>query len=703
MTRRQIDYEDWTGLPQRDTILPRRFNDVADGGGGIPGLQRLIAMNTMNRTWNYLFEGCAMTVNTMGEGWALINGKITHVPSQTISPTGGQFVVVDDEGQASSISSGSITTYASDPEYLVLYYYTGTVYNDIAPRVEDRSGSVLLPLDLMAFIETRHVGGKITFVNHADPTIDLATLDEDGLIVTDGADSISIKYDEIDINGLTFLSEGILQLYTNVILSDDSGSLDVSVNTDKQIEFNIGTGRVIIDKDGSIVRMYPVGASRLGRPEYGETWTQAYIDEIQSKGIKFFETDAGSYPPSELGSIIFDFLGSQLNIGTVNAAHKIRLRAGSNRGITISDTGSRTQVLPTANNSVDIGSGSKKIRDIHADRLIATGGLHTANLGIRIQGSTNNGDIWIENGQHLSFSVAGSFYFTDYPYVDANSVIAQIGRSGGTGFISPWSHQSSDLGTTSKRWGYLYAYNMDLSANASISGSLTVGGVPSASTDVIRLTDLDTRIATLEHGDLNGLADDDHGQYMFKGSLVSDNAIVRWNGTSGRSQQDSLITIDDSGDIDMNQHRVTDLPNPAADNDAARRIYVDNSSESVKQSINQVLPVIHYFSEAAEEYSNWSANVVDGELRLECTVASAQILKMALLSPSHVNRVKIQVTGINGNMDFYINASNKGSQVGPGVFSVVDTVTPNTAYTLHLDPTLTNMKTSKIFVIWYRV
>lgn len=589
MTRRQIDYEDWTGLPQRDTILPRRFNDVADGGGGIPGLQRLIAMNTMNRTWNYLLEGCSMVVNTMGEGWGLINGKITHIPSQTLSPTASQVIVVNDAGQASSVAIASIDTYASDPEYLILYFYTGTVYNDIAPRVKDRSGSTSLPLDVRSFVESRRIGGKITFVDHSDLTLDLVTLDADGLVVTDGADSISIKNDEIDINGVTYFSEKTLQLNTDVSIVEDSGDIDVSVAVDKEIALNVGTEKLIVDVDSGNIRIYPVENSRLGIPVYQRTWSNAYINEIQSKQLKFYETDTDPYPTGgQRGEVSFDFTENRLNVNTLNASHPIRFRTGASRGITISDNGTNTLLLPVTNVSVNIGSDALRINEIRSKKA--------------------------------------------------------------------------------------FVYDAPITDN-----------------EVVRLVDLDD----IEHGNLLGLDDDDHDQYILANPGMTDNSIVRWDGTNGRVQQDSSVTINDNDQI-------ANLAAPTSGNHATNKTYVDDEIESAKNIMGQVVEVIGYFATFSYLYANWTYGAYGNEMLLRCNSAGSSNLKMPLISPPFTNRVLVKVFGIQGNMDFWVDPNNKGTQTGYGPASVSHAANPDAEYVLELDPTSTPMKTTRMYVIWYR-
>jgi len=55
--------------------------------------------------------------------------------------------------------------------------------------------------------------------------------------------------------------------------------------------------------------------------------------------------------------------------------------------------------------------------------------------------------------------------------------------------------------------------------------------------------------SVVSHGSLAGLTDDDHTQYVKDAGTVTDNAIVRFDGTDGRTIQNSKVTIDDNGII----------------------------------------------------------------------------------------------------------------------------------------------------------
>ncbi len=55
--------------------------------------------------------------------------------------------------------------------------------------------------------------------------------------------------------------------------------------------------------------------------------------------------------------------------------------------------------------------------------------------------------------------------------------------------------------------------------------------------------------SVVSHGSLAGLSNDDHTQYVKDAGTVTDNAIVRFNGTDGRTIQNSGVTIDDSNNL----------------------------------------------------------------------------------------------------------------------------------------------------------
>ena len=59
-----------------------------------------------------------------------------------------------------------------------------------------------------------------------------------------------------------------------------------------------------------------------------------------------------------------------------------------------------------------------------------------------------------------------------------------------------------------------------------------------------------------DHGsELTGLLDDDHTQYTKHPATSTDNAIVRWDGTGGRTIQNSGVTIDDSNNLQVPDYK----------------------------------------------------------------------------------------------------------------------------------------------------
>ena len=73
-----------------------------------------------------------------------------------------------------------------------------------------------------------------------------------------------------------------------------------------------------------------------------------------------------------------------------------------------------------------------------------------------------------------------------------------------------------------------------------------------------------------DHGDLTGLLDDDHTQYTKHPASSTDNAVVRWNGTDGRTIQNSGVTIDDSNNIKVGTAPVPTSVTSSTDNAVVR-------------------------------------------------------------------------------------------------------------------------------------
>jgi len=68
--------------------------------------------------------------------------------------------------------------------------------------------------------------------------------------------------------------------------------------------------------------------------------------------------------------------------------------------------------------------------------------------------------------------------------------------------------------------------------------------------EVERLQRWERPIVITDHGALAGLGDDDHTQYTTHPESSTDNAVPRFDGTDGKKIQNSLVIINDSGDID---------------------------------------------------------------------------------------------------------------------------------------------------------
>lgn len=61
--------------------------------------------------------------------------------------------------------------------------------------------------------------------------------------------------------------------------------------------------------------------------------------------------------------------------------------------------------------------------------------------------------------------------------------------------------------------------------------------------------DFDLVEGSIDHGQLSGLGDDDHALYIPKVSGVADNALVRWDGTGGRTLQSGPAALSDAGGL----------------------------------------------------------------------------------------------------------------------------------------------------------
>jgi len=88
--------------------------------------------------------------------------------------------------------------------------------------------------------------------------------------------------------------------------------------------------------------------------------------------------------------------------------------------------------------------------------------------------------------------------------------------------------------------------------------------------DVTARHTLGTVVPHDDHGNLAGLTDDDHSQYTVHPASSTDNAIVRWNGTGGRTIQNSGVTIDDSNNIKVGTAPVPTSVTSSTDNAVVR-------------------------------------------------------------------------------------------------------------------------------------
>lgn len=67
--------------------------------------------------------------------------------------------------------------------------------------------------------------------------------------------------------------------------------------------------------------------------------------------------------------------------------------------------------------------------------------------------------------------------------------------------------------------------------------------------EVERLQVKERPVVITDHGNLSGLGDDDHTQYVKDAGTVTDNAIVRFDGTDGRTIQGSDVIVDDNNNL----------------------------------------------------------------------------------------------------------------------------------------------------------
>ena len=88
--------------------------------------------------------------------------------------------------------------------------------------------------------------------------------------------------------------------------------------------------------------------------------------------------------------------------------------------------------------------------------------------------------------------------------------------------------------------------------------------------EVERLQKWERPVIITDHGALTGLGDDDHTQYTTHPASSTDNAIARWDGTGGRTIQNSGVTIDDSNNIKVGTAPVPTSVTSSTDNAVVR-------------------------------------------------------------------------------------------------------------------------------------
>jgi len=88
--------------------------------------------------------------------------------------------------------------------------------------------------------------------------------------------------------------------------------------------------------------------------------------------------------------------------------------------------------------------------------------------------------------------------------------------------------------------------------------------------DVTDRHTLGTVVPHDSHSSLSNLSNDDHTQYTKHPASSTDNAIVRWDGTDGRTIQNSGVTIDDSNNIKVGTAPVPTSVTSSTDNAVVR-------------------------------------------------------------------------------------------------------------------------------------
>ena len=207
MLKREINFADWTGRPQREIITPSLFNDVPNG------LQRVIAANQMSWTGNHVLEGCSYDGTSLSEGWVLVNGKIVRVPPQAVGLSIGASLGVNDDGTA--VNDESYDALSKAVARVPLWTRIDTGYIDVRPMTSHDGTN--LPMFRRAAMHERRIEGKLAFSEAGDPNVDLIEIGiesgEPEIHVQDaGGNDAYIRPDRVGLNDTTFLEYNKLQL-----------------------------------------------------------------------------------------------------------------------------------------------------------------------------------------------------------------------------------------------------------------------------------------------------------------------------------------------------------------------------------------------------------------------------------------------------------------------------------------------------------
>lgn len=162
----------------------------------------------------------------------------------------------------------------------------------------------------------------------------------------------------------------------------------------------------------------------------------------------------------------------------------------------------------------------------------------------------------------------------------------------------------------------------------------------------------------IDHGTLLGLGDDDHTQYMLNGPTVTDNALARWDGTTGRLLQNSSWTLDDAGKL------LAGPSGTAALSMGSQGIFLDDDEDSF---IVSVFDDNVTFATGGSLRCSWTNDrmaitvpfhVEGNEIRLdsdEDSIIEASVDDIINISTSGTTRITITATLIDFNLDLDLN------------------------------------------------